>query len=291
MLAFQYTAGIVILHCLLYVICTIDNQFFLRQSEPCPFLLSCTIKYCNTIFNANQIQPSSLMVIVRQQHLSPIQTIIMESLSSISVIIFNKPSIGMNVKPSASNYLIFIDTINEVAAIETIISSMPRSNSLAPIVVIFSKFSATENGKFQVKTVFERLRLQNYFNLYAILIKPNTIEIVSWYPYENGDCARFVSRVKTIEFCNKTMFEQENVLTTKMFDNKKNVNNQDTNKCSLKVLARIWEPYVCVGTVLYGIDIDLLEFILESVNMVPIYYKMNKTIERKTNYVEGLTKG
>lgn len=271
------------------IVCTIDIQLIAHQSDLSPVHLSCIINYCNRLFDGNKIKPSSVMVIVPHPNHSSIQTIIMQSISSNSLMIFDKPSIGKNAKQSPSNYLIFIDAIDDVAAIGTIISSMPNSNFLAPIITVFPNFSAVTNMQFQVKTIFERLLLQNYINLYAILIKPETIEMVTWYPYENNNCAKLLSEVKTIEFCNKNISDQEKVLTTKKFDNKKNVIDQTSNKCPLKILARIWEPYVGVE-IHYGIDIQLLEFILKSLNMVPIYYTINKSIERKSNYIEELTK-
>lgn len=242
--------------------------------------IPCILNYCETLFDKKSSSPN-LMVIMPITS-SPFQIEILNNLFNTynydTIIINAKINFLSNfiVEKNPNNYLILIDNINELMQMEKLLIQLNNVNPLTPVIIIFTKIYSTYVD--EVNLVFQRLLTLNFYNVYGIVIKSNSTEVLTWYPYENKNCAKIVNNIKIISICYGSA---ENIaLINQSFDEKmkRKISDRNLNKCSLKIAVRVWEPYVMqnVNHSFNGIDKDLIKYVAESLNVIPEYYSLTK---------------
>lgn len=240
----------------------------------------CILKYCELLLDRKSLSPNLMVIMATTQ----IQQDILNNLfdtHNYDIIVFNTNlnflSNSIVVKPKPNNYIIFIENINELTEIEKILIQQENINPLTPIIIIFTKKYLTNPIiNIEVNFVFQRLLSLHFYNAYGIVIKSNSsIEVFTWYPYDNKNCGKIVKNIQKISTCHDSedilSFVNKNLTQLLVKIPKRNLNN----KCPLKIAIRVWEPYVVMQNdenYFTGIDIDLIKFIAESLNVIPVYY-------------------
>lgn len=261
--------------CLIPSIVYTENQIKIHQSS-LSLSISYMVKICDIIFRNNELK----IVIPTFTDDLIFQSAIIQTLSNRSVILRTADTKKTNKILSASNYLIFIDCYtNPLETVKNIVHNVKHiSNSNAQMLILFTNNNNVDDNnsrKIDIQIIFNKLLTHNFYNVHIIQWVKKSIYIST---YEHFNCVKknLINQIKTFKILN--FIEIENLFEKRLnyqIDN----NNMKMKKCPMKILIRILEPYVFNRkSHIDGIDIELLEFVLEGLNMFPIYYYMNNTI-------------
>lgn len=261
-------------------------QYLQIEEKKTVSTVSCILKYCETFFHINTLATISIIKQSTSNQL-PLQTEILNGLFSTynhDVIIFDdRFSSSAVTTRKTGNYFIFIENISDMINIEKILNLQDNLDPLAPVLLTITKSTSKPNLNIMVNVILHRLLSYNFHNVNVILLTSDeTIEILTWYPYEHEKCAKIVANVKITSTCDGT-----NGLSRVSTEHFK-IPAHNLHFCPVNVGVRIWEPYVqrTNENTLNGIDIDLMEFVATSFKLAPKYYVMQNGNEKLNRLIE-----
>lgn len=125
--------------------------------------------------------------------------------------------------------------------------------------------------------------------MYQNIENPNQLQAVTWFPYQNQNCANRIINIQMIDDCET--FENGSIYWVQ--------SNMDLypkipstfHYCPLKITANVNEPYVVAEnkTIKNGLEILMLETIAEKLIMTPIYEVADREIATKQISSDNIT--
>lgn len=273
---------------------TLETKF--NQLSP---IRLCVLKYLQHFFQINlKISLELLTIFIQKMHHTSNDDLtlsedILNSLFSTSnhdIIIYNvKNNLISNfniIKQRSSYFIIFIENIYDVKYLENVYKLLENSNSFIPILIVFTnQMNRLFVSGGQINDIFQHLISLDFYNINAILLTNiDSIEIITWYP-KHENCGKIMFKsVKTISYCQSS----DGISINENFNNSIYLPESNFKQCEIIVAARLLEPYAFQDdkNAISGIDIDVINYVAESLNIktifVPIIYEIND------KYLNGL---
>lgn len=270
--------------------------------------IPCIKKFCVKYFRSDHALKGSLVIMNLTPKPQIIQNKIIQAINDdphheFSVMVKNAQLKHLNashVSEKAQNYFMFIASNKDVNQTLRQWKSLPTWNPLAQVVILFTKTFDNHTLNKQIRNVLEELLENGMLNVNIIShrIDTNYVQSMTWFPYENENCAKEILKIRLIDECEYNNVEsQVNDLRTTSYyyenDTGDNVNQKRRNKipkslhgCPLTISSSIWEPYTFYEPnhgFTKGIEVLMLQTITNVLNIRPIYYLLNETRENRRN--------
>lgn len=211
-----------------------------------------------------------------------------------------------HVTEKAKNYFMLLSNASELTDTIKQLKGLPTWNPLAQVkhqihlckkhnfknfqkhfqvVVLFTNImNNIDELNEAIKTVFEELLTHSVLNvniIYQNIDNPNSLEAVTWFPYQNRNCANKIMDIKIIDTCET--FENESIQFMQFNGDLYPKIPKTFHECPLKITANVNEPYVVAdsGSVKKGLEILMLETITEKMRMVPVYEVVDREIANR----------
>lgn len=204
-----------------------------------------------------------------------------------------------HVSEKAQNYFMFIATASDVNGTVHQWSSLPTWNPLAQVVVVFTEPFSTDALEVETRLVLRELLDHKMLNVNIVSHRngTNVVQVVSWYPYENTNCATEILNLRLLDEC---IFEMDEEERTEYYPKQKVAKIPSTlHGCPLRVSSGVWEPYTYfvpkVGFT-KGFEVLLIQTVSKVMHMNPVYELLNETREDRqsdrlnqgyTNLIQG----
>lgn len=288
--------------------------------------VECIKLFCNHYFHSEHALKGSLVIMNVTPDPTPFQSRIIKSLNEdvgheLSVMIKDSGKRHMNashVSEKAQNYFMFITTAADVNSTVHQWHSLPTWNPLAQVMVLFTETYSNESTMLShTHNVFEQLLEHGMLNVNVMvhLDGTNVVEMITWYPYADGNCAREVRNLVVMDECeysdvvssvadgnlsktgldeNDQQHQELGPLTVQYIPKVKIPKIPLTlHMCPLSVSASIFEPYTyydaMTDTWTKGIEVLLVHTIAKVLRLRPIFVMVNES--RENRVVERLSPG
>ena len=252
----------------------------------------CVLKLCEKYFKSAKALKGSLVVINLVPNPNIFERKIIMSLNDdkrheICVMVKDAKKKHWNashVTEKAQNYMMLITNANEITSIVKQLKRLPTWNPLAQVVVIFTDEMKLKNEQDEmVRVVFDELLMYDVLQVNIVIQRTtslNTLEVLTWFPYERDNCANYIKNIRKVEECklvetkNHTTGIVKQSIIIRSF-NRKYYPKIPTyfHECPMKVTTFFWEPYV-VGqrnNVKGGLEILMIQTISQKMNLKPVY--------------------
>lgn len=275
------------------------------QSIPC--VKEFLVKY----FRSDHAMKGSLVIMNLTPKPNTFQSRIIQSLNEdpyheFSVMVksaIRKHLNASHVSEKAQNYFMFIASNEDVNQTLHQWRSLPTWNPLAQVVVLFTTTLDTETLFRQMELILKELLECSMLNVNIIShrIDTNFIQAMTWFPYENRNCANEILNIQLIDEC-----EYNNDVVNSSIGSKSmsNFNSMDhfrlkrdkipltLHGCPLTISTGVWEPFTFYEPkhgFNKGIEVLMLKTITNVLDMRPVYYILNDT--RENRRTDSLNRG
>lgn len=265
--------------------------------------IPCIKKFCVKYFRSDHALKGSLVIMNLTPKPQTIQNKIIQAINDdpyheFSVMVKDAQSKHLNashVSEKAQNYFMFIASNKDVNRTVHQWRSLPTWNPLAQVVVLFTKTFDNKTLNEQIRKVLEELLENSMLNVNIISqrIDTNYIQSMTWFPYENENCAKKVLNIRLIDECQYDELKGINLRTTSYNNDNKKIEDREKrlskiplslHGCPLTISSGIWEPYTFYEPnhgFTKGIEVLMLQTITNVLNMRPVYYLLNDTRENR----------
>lgn len=266
----------------------------------------CIIQIFTKIFQSPIATEVSLVIIGTFTNHSNSQDVILNMLMqdnqyNFSLMVKNpnlKHGNASRVIAKASNYLMLLQNVSDVSSHIKQWQSLPTWNPFAQVLIIFMDeiYDYVLDIESEIKNIFQYL-LQNEMLFVHVLyeIENSTMfETLTWYPYENGNCADYVNTLHSIYVCDysdtiiyamdMTMIKRQSLITDVRYSNitKIPINLQ---YCPLRITTFQWKPYISYNENdgYDGIEVALVKVIAEKLKLTIKFKLLNETFRFSDN--------
>lgn len=174
--------------------------------------VQCIKLFCNYHFHSEHALKGSLVIMNVTPDPTPFQSRIIKSLNEdagheFSVMIKDSRKRHMNashVSEKAQNYFMFITTAADVNSTVHQWHALPTWNPLAQVMVLFTEsYSNATTMELHTRNVFEQLLGHGMLNVNVMAHMDGTdfVEMLTWYPYADGNCAHEIRNLVVMDKC------------------------------------------------------------------------------------------
>lgn len=234
---------------------------------------------------------------------SPFQSHIIKSLNEdvgheFSVMIKNSLKKHMNashVSEKAQNYFMFIVTHNDVNSTVHLWRSLPTWNPLAQVLVLFTETYSPDRLDYETRNVLEKLLAYRMLNVNVMSHREGSkiMQMVTWFPYANGNCAQVVKELVTMDQCEYRPTNETDIEVIYVPKKKVPKIPATMHGCELTVSSSIFQPYTYYDTeketFTKGIEVLLIYTIAKVLRLCPTFVMLNETRENRPDI--GLPEG
>lgn len=144
----------------------------------------------------------------------------------------------------AQNYFMFIVSSEDVNSTVHQWRSLPTWNPMAQVMGLFTEIFDSETIEEQIRNVLGELLLHNMLNVNLMYNRAGTnmVEMITWFPYENINCADRILNLRIVDQCEYVFDSLNSSDTNIVFRPKKKEKKIPTalHGCPLKVSSSIW---------------------------------------------------
>lgn len=191
-----------------------------------------------------------------------------------------------HVTDKAKNYFFIIENSNEIPAIIIQLRRLPTWNPFAKVLVLLISSMPLDKTTLhkEIFEIFGILLKRTMLNSNVMYItSKNAIEVVTWFPYENKNCAKEIKNIEIIDQC-EIIYSKDNSSSTVKYrtymDNIVKI-PQDLNNCPLVIATSDWPPFTVYNETeqrfVKGVEIEMLKTVAEQMGLIPIFQKTNST--------------
>lgn len=215
--------------------------------------------------------------------------VIVKSVHTTNTIHRKETNIFDAVASRVSNYFAYINETRDVEATVRQWKSDPTWNNLAQVIVLMHfTYDNTVFGDKQkeVLAVFLRYKMLNV-KLLTFRHSSSTMDVISWLPFDNGNCANRVIDLVSIGSCEYTDegFEYNEFLAAQ-----KIVSPRRTPGCPIRIATSIQEPYVYYNRttrIFDGLEVVMVRNIAYAMDLRPTFLLINEV--RSNRVVSNVT--
>ncbi|XP_058837724.1 uncharacterized protein LOC131693691 [Topomyia yanbarensis] len=182
-----------------------DNQENLLTVVPC------VKRLCEKYFKSERALKGSLAIINIKPDTSIFQLNILKSFNDdprheMGVMVKDgrkKHWNASHVTEKAKNYLLLITDSSELDAPINQLRRLPTWNPLAQVVVLFTSEMTPLVFEIEVRNALQKLFEHSVLNVNVMVQRYGTsvLEVWTWFPYENGECADDIAKIRLIDEC------------------------------------------------------------------------------------------
>lgn len=280
---------------------TTSSFLELESQTQSSYQVTCIKKLCQYHFRTKHAMKGSLVIMNLTPDPTPYQSSIIESLDEdrnheFSVMVKDsrkKHRNASHVSEKAQNYFMFIVTSEDVNSTVNQWHSLPTWNPLAQVIVLFTETYSTDLQDAETRLVLDKLLQHGMLNVNVMShrIDTNIMQVVTWYPYASGNCAKEIRELTVIDECEyqiRDENDEENRHTAYAIykPNRKVPKIPLTmNGCPLLVSSSVWEPYTFYDSnsnrFVKGIEVLLIYTIAQVLRLRPIFKYLNETRENR----------
>lgn len=264
--------------------------------------IPCILDLSEKYFRSNQKVKGSLIIINFTPNDSEFQKIILKrfneneeheySLMAKYALLPHKNA--SHVTDKAKNYFFIIEKSNEISAILIQLRGLPTWNPFAKILVLLIRsmplsLTTLHEEFIEIFSILLRKTMLNANVMYVTL--KNSIEVVTWFPYENDNCAKQIDHVEIIDQCEVIYNKDFSSSTVKYrtFMDKIDKIPSDLHNCPLMIATSDWPPFTIYNDkekrFVRGVEIEMLKTIAGRMGLLPIFEKTNATRSQMENSV------
>ncbi|XP_058458991.1 uncharacterized protein LOC131435082 [Malaya genurostris] len=266
-------------------------------------VVPCVQRLCEKYFRSERALKGSLAIINIKPDTSLFQLNILKSFNhdprhEMGVMVKDgrkKHWNASHVTEKAKNYLLLIGDSSELDAPINQLRRLPTWNPLAQVVVLFTSEMTPLVFEIEVRNALQKLFENSVLNVNVMVQRYNTsvLEVWTWFPYENGECADNIAKIRLIDECeyaevpiedqseteNETKVLPDELETLWTFREKHFFSDfgpkipKDYNYCPLMISTVVWEPFV-VGNesiIEKGLEVLMIEAITARMKLTPVY--------------------
>lgn len=166
-------------------------------------------------------------------------------------------------------YVMFSTNIAQVTdTIKLWKSSVDSWNPTASVLIFHNN---TSESYWYLKRILMIFLKNNVLNVNVISIGTKKIEIVTWSPYDDGSCAKYIINLKIVAEC---ILETSRYLTIYHEVEKSKLSVHVHKRCPLKVICFEWAPYSFYSSIegsYSGFEVELLKAFAEKMHFEPTF--------------------
>lgn len=207
-----------------------------------------------------------------------------------------------HVSDKAQNYFMFIVSNEDVNRTLHQWRSLPTWNPLAQVVVLFTISLDTESLLRQTQFVLKELFENSMLNVNIISHRSDTnfVQAMTWFPYENENCANEIQNIQLIDECEyndgaHSSFDSKSGSGFNILDHSRKKREKiplSLHGCPLTISSGVWEPFTFYDPnhgFNKGIEVLMLKTITNVLGMRPMYFILNDT--RENRRTDSLNRG
>lgn len=197
------------LYCIFFFFIIING--FENNNDQHQNSIPCIKRFCVHYFRSDHAMKGSLVIMNLTPAPSIFQSKIIESLNEditheFSVMIKDSRKKHMNashVSEKAQNYFMFIVSSEDVNSTVHQWRSLPTWNPMAQVMGLFTEIFDPITLEEQIRSVLSELLLHNMLNVNLMYNKAgsNTVEMITWFPYDSSNCANNILNLRVIDQC------------------------------------------------------------------------------------------
>lgn len=198
-----------------------------------------------------------------------------------------------HVTDKAKNYFFMIEKSDEIPAILNQLRRLPTWNPFAKVLVLLMRTTPFEENDLntEIIEIFGKLLNSKMLNANVLYVsqKPNTIEVVTWFPYEDNNCAKKIETIRLIDRCEVIYGENSSTLKFTTFLNNIQRIPENLHNCPLMIATSDWPPFTIYNQTeqkfVRGVEIEMLKTVAEKLGMKPVFVKTDATRSQMGNSV------
>lgn len=205
--------------------------------------------------------------------------------------------------------MVVLENVHEVTIMIDTWKKLGSWNPFAYVFTILNFDIDSSSWSREIKYIFQAFLSKGMLNVF-ILFKNNSmpfdmIDIVSWFPYENNNCAKDVGEIVLLDQCKPPLKKYSQAIRIKenheIDDIVKIPNN--FHGCSLNVSSSIWEPFVSYSyseepdeKAWSGIEVSILRSIGKHLNLTINFIlnsgrRTNRDLDDRNGLYSALVRG
>lgn len=165
-------------------------------------------------------------------------------------------------------------------------NKLPTWNPLAQVVVLFINKYDDDVLERMLFAIFREFLHRKMINVNIVSFRQNTniVQVHTWYPYEDDNCAVDVFKLHLAEECEYSDEDAYNPIITTVDVAKPKVPN-NLHGCPLRIASSVLEPYVFYdpenNDFPTGTEVLMVRTICQVLQMTPVFIHINETRENR----------
>ncbi|XP_055523054.1 uncharacterized protein LOC129717224 [Wyeomyia smithii] len=197
-------------------------------------VVPCVKRLCEKYFKSERVLKGSLVIINIKPDTSIFQLNILKSFNhdprhEMGVMVKDgrkKHWNASHVTEKAKNYMLLVGDSSELDAPINQLRQLPTWNPLAQVVVLFTSEMTPLIFEIEVRNALQKLFEHSVLNVNVMVQRYNTsvLEVWTWFPYENGECADNIAKIRLIDECEYVEVPTEDMQTA--IENYERINSE-----------------------------------------------------------------